>query len=232
MKQTINVTKSTDVQIQSLLRQLIGVWIDFESRLNQVPIIDKLNRKKFRLEDYQSLLLNLRQQVVEGGRWISRAASSITAEHFEMRSLFMRHAVTEHRDFQMLEANYIAIGGKRETIIHAEKNIGSEALSAWMFYRASQENPFDLLGAMFIIEGLGSNKALEWGAKIQQQLHLPKEQVSFLLYHGENDDNHMEQFEQMLSSGILNEALSKAIVKTAKVTARLYALQLEELGNY
>lgn len=203
----------------------------FEAQLNSVPIIEKLNRGKFRVEDYQLLLLNLRQQVVEGGRWIARASSSITEEHFELRSLFMRHAVTEHRDFKMLENNYVSTGGELKDIQNAPKNIGSEALSAWMFHRASQENPFDLLGAMFIIEGLGSNKAREWGEKIQKQLQLEKAQVGFLLYHAENDDDHMKQFEDILSSGFLTPDIAHAIVKTAKVTARLYALQLEELGN-
>lgn len=231
MKQAVRLTEETDALVQSTLRQLVSVWVDFETRLNQVPLIDKLNRQKFRMEDYQALLLNLRQQVVDGSRWISRAASSIGEEHGELRSRFIRHAVTEHRDYTMLEENYVAVGGKREDILHAEKNIGSEALSAWMFHRASQPNPFDLLGAMFIIEGLGSNKALEWGQKIQQQLQLSQDQVSFLLYHGMHDDDHMQQFEAMLASGIVDEKLAKAIVKTAKVTARLYALQLEELGN-
>jgi hypothetical protein len=34
-----------------------------------------------------------------------------------------------------------------------------------MFHEASRPNPFGLLGAMFIIEGLGSIKAAEWGRR-------------------------------------------------------------------
>ncbi|MEO6589517.1 MAG: beta-ketoacyl-ACP synthase III, partial [Pyrinomonadaceae bacterium] len=78
-----------------LWRKLTNVWIDFESRLNNVPFIEKMNRGKLRVEDYRNLLLNLRQQVVEGARWISRAASNMTAEHFSMRSVFIGHAKEE-----------------------------------------------------------------------------------------------------------------------------------------
>ncbi len=221
----------TDEPVALLTRKLAEVWVDFETGLNNVPVIDKLNRGKLRVEDYQLLLLNLRQQVMEGARWISRAASNITIEAFELRSMFIGHAADEHRDYQMIERDYLAVGGTMEAITAYEKNIGSEALSAWMFHRASLENPFDLFGAMFIIEGLGNRLAKRWGTKIKEQLNLKNEQVSFLLYHGVNDASHVEKLERAMNSGLLTEKLVTRIVKTAKVTARLYALQLEELGN-
>ena len=55
--------------------------------------------------------------------------------------------------------------------------------------------------------------------------------MSFLLYHGGNDDNHLDKLEQVVASGLIDEAMAARIVKTARVTARLYLLQLEELGN-
>ncbi len=228
----IEIRLSTNDELpSSLLRRLTQVWVDFETRLNTVPIIDKLNRGKLRVEDYRALLLNLRQQVMEGARWIARAASNITTDNFVLRSAFIGHAADEQRDFQMLERDFVSVGGQLVEIQQAEKNIGSEALSAWMFHRASQENPFDLLGAMFIIEGLGLRMAQRWGKQIRAQLRLDEKQVSFLLYHGANDGNHFAKLESALASGILTEELATRIVKTAKVTARLYALQLEELGN-
>ena len=220
-------------QSEEVMRGLVKVWADFSTALDTVPLIDKLNRGKFRVEDYKLLLCNHRQQVVEGARWIARAASSVTEEYFDIRSRFMRHAVTEHRDFRMLEKNYVSLGGAEEEITTAEKNIGTEALHAFMFQRASQPNPFGLLGGMFIIEGLGQQKATQWGGQIRDQLKLEDDQVSFLLYHGANDDDHMKEFEETLESGILDiPGMGKDIVRTAKIVARLYRLQLEELGNY
>jgi 3-oxoacyl-[acyl-carrier-protein] synthase-3 len=220
-------------QSEEVMRGLVKVWADFSTALDTVPLIDKLNRGKFRVEDYKLLLCNHRQQVVEGARWIARAASSVTEEYFDIRSRFMRHAVTEHRDFRMLEKNFVSLGGAEEEITKAEKNIGTEALHAFMFQRASQPNPFGLLGGMFIIEGLGQQKATQWGGQIRDQLKLQDDQVSFLLYHGANDDDHMKEFEETLESGILDiPGMGKDIVRTAKIVARLYRLQLEELGNY
>jgi hypothetical protein len=49
-------------------------WFNFERLLGAVPIIRRLDVGTFTRDDYQRLLLNLRPQVVEGSRWISRCA--------------------------------------------------------------------------------------------------------------------------------------------------------------
>ena len=221
-----------DPQTQAVMRGLIKVWADFAVDLDTVPLIDKLMRGKFRIDDYRQLLINHRQQVIEGARWIARAASSITSDYADQRAMLLQHALAEHRDYKMLEADYIAIGGELADILDAEKNIGTEALHAFMYQRATEPNPFDLLGSMFIIEGLGQKTAGDWGRRIKQQLSLNDDQVSFLLYHSTNDQDHMQQFEMVLSSGVLDiDDMDKKIVKAAKIVARLYRLQLEEIGN-
>ena len=216
--------------IADVLRKLTVVFTEFEGRLEQAPLIRKLTRGRFELQDYQQFLVQVRQQVKDGALWMSRAASNIDEAHLELRSSLMKHAGTEHRDFRLLEADYVATGGDVEAIRAGEKNIGSEALSAWMFHEASKPNPFGLLGAMWIIEGLGSIKAQEWGRRVKETLALPDEAVRFLLYHGENDAAHIEEFKQMLAMVLPEEAVAKRIVKTAQVTARLYALQIEEIA--
>lgn len=219
----------TESGVAETLRRLAIVFTQFEGRLEQTPLIRKLTRGRIELADYQAFLSQLRQQVKDGALWMSRAASNIDEAHLELRSLLMRHALTEHRDFRLLDADYVAAGGKLEAIQNAEKNVGSEALSAWMFHEASKPNPFGLLGAMWIIEGLGSIKAQEWGRQVKQTLSLPDEAVRFLLYHGENDAAHIEEFKTMLAMVLPDEKVARRIVRTAEVTARLYALQIEEI---
>jgi 3-oxoacyl-[acyl-carrier-protein] synthase III len=223
-------TSGSPIEAQ-LVRQLSGVWSDFENRLVQVPVIQKMYQGRMTLDDYRQLLFNLRQQVIDGSRWISRAASNLTSEHFPIRSAFIGHSSDEHRDFEMIERDYVSVGGKLDEIRAGRKNIGSEALSEFILSRASRENPFDLIGAMFIIEGLGRRVARKWAERIREQLGLEDQQVSFLMYHSQSDDVHFQRLDAAVQSGILTEPLVAQIVKTAKVVARLYVLQLEELGN-
>ncbi|HJT74978.1 MAG TPA: 3-oxoacyl-[acyl-carrier-protein] synthase III C-terminal domain-containing protein, partial [Chitinophaga sp.] len=217
-----------------LVRQLTGVWFDFERSLQQVSIVKKIFSGQLTIEEYRRLLLNLRQQVIDGSQWIARAASNVSMEYFHVRSSFIRHSSDEHRDYQILEKNYINCGGQEQDLYTGEKNIGSEALSAYMFQRGSQPNPFDLLGGMFIIEGLGNRVSGKWGRAIQQQLKLNADQVSFFIYHESSDsnDNHFERFENAIQSDLLTQEMAQRIVKTAKVVARLYRMQLEELDNF
>lgn len=221
------VLNSSDSVQADLLRQLALVWLEFERKLRTVPIVRKLHRGEFTLEDYKALLRNLRPQVVEGARWIARAASNMT--DFQLRSTFIGHAQDEHRDYQLLERNYVSVGGALAEIAEAEKNIGSEALSAFIFHQASRENPVDLIGSMFIIEGLGNQLAGQWAVQIQQTLGLHNDQVSFLGYHGANDASHIGKLQALVEAEWMTPAIAQRIVKTAQVTARLYLLQLEEI---
>ena len=132
----------------------------------------------------------------------------------------------------MIERDYVSVGGALDDIRAGAKNIGSTALSEYILSRASRENPFDLIGAMFIIEGLGRRVAARWATLIREQLKLEPQQVSFLAYHSASDDIHFERLDAAVQSGILTEKLVEEIVTAAKVVSRLYVLQLEEIGNF
>jgi Iron-containing redox enzyme len=222
---------TNNLAVQSLLRDLTLVWLDFERRLSQVPIIRRLETENFTIDDYKTLLRNLRPQVIEGARWITRAASSFSAEHADLRSKVIEHAFDEHRDYEMLQRDYVSAGGDRVEIMSAERNIGTEALAAFLMNQASQPNPVDLLGAMFIIEGLGEKMASRWANQIQASAGLKESATTFLSYHGKNDDSHIAKMHAILTEDELVAVSHKRIVKTARVVARLYALQLEEIDN-
>lgn len=227
---TVEVVSDTPAS-EWLLQELALVWARFEIQLSKVPIVARIEKGEASLEDYRNLLHNLRQQVKEGARWITRAASSLTSEHTELRAEFIEHAAEEQRDFRMLEDDYVNVGGRRSDIEAGVKNPGSEALSAYMFNQAGRENPFDLLGAMYIIEGLGANKATRWMELLRDQLDLSPQQVRFLTYHGGADEEHTEKMFEILRSDLITDEIARSIAHTAKVVARLYALQLEEVDN-
>jgi 3-oxoacyl-[acyl-carrier-protein] synthase-3 len=56
--------------------------------------------------------------------------------------------------------------------------------------------------------------------------------VSFLSYHGRNDEVHFDKLENAIQSAFVDRRAAEGIVQTAKVTARLYVLQLEELDHF
>lgn len=223
----------SDNEVQRYLaHELAFVWEDFVARLEHVPFIQKLEQGELTLDDYKTLLINLRQQVSEGGRWLARAASSIDTHLFPIRSALITHAADEHRDYLMLETMYTNLGGDLHDIQNQPRNVGSEALTAYMFHESTKANPLQLFGAMFLIEGLGNKKAGPWGMKIKEQLQLQDKDIIFLSYHAENDEEHYQKLRTVLSMPSISMAVAKDIVKTARVVARLYCLQLEEMDNF
>ena len=213
------------------LNGLAEVWAEFERGLARVPVIRRIEDGAATVQDYRRLLLNLRQQVVDGGRWISLAAANFSADLFPLRSAAIRHAADEHQDFQMLERDYASAGGDPAAMNSTPANIGSAALSAFVFHRAGLPDPVDLLGAMFVIEGLGTRKAGGWADRLQRSAGLREDQLTFLRYHAVGDDAHYEVLRAALRSGLFDDSQVDRIVRTARVVARLYLLQLEELDH-
>lgn len=214
---------------QACLQGLMRAWFAFERQLNRVPLIQRLERGQFSREDYRLLLLHLRQQVIEGSRWITRCASGFDRDYADVRSIVIGHAKEEHRDYEILEHDYVAAGGDLSEIQSAERNIGSEALHGFLMYRASQPNPVDLIGAMWIIEGLGQKMASDWAVKIDEATGGDGSYTRFMRYHGANDEDHMDKLYSLIDRVCRSEQAEQAILRTARVTGRLYALQLEEV---
>ena len=218
-------------QGQQCLQALMRVWFEFERQLGRVPLLQRLERGQFSKADYCQLLLNWRQQVIEGSRWISRCASSFDRDYSDVRSVIIGHAREEHRDYEMLEQDYLAAGGSLSDIQTAARNIGTEALHGFLMYRASQPNPVDLIGSMWIIEGLGQKMASNWAGQIDSCTGGDGSYTRFMRYHGANDDDHMQKLYQLIDRLCQSPAQLTAIVRTARVTARLYCLQLEEVEH-
>jgi Iron-containing redox enzyme len=216
---------------QATLRRLMREWLSFERLLSGVPIIRRLDLGTFTFADYRRLLLNLRPQVVEGSRWISRCASSFDRDHADIRSVVLRHAHDEHRDYEVLEQDFVATGGDLAAIRAQPKNPGSEALHAFLMFKASEPNPGGLLGAMWIIEGLGEKMATGWAGRIETLTGCDRGCTRFLRYHGSNDDSHMDKLYGLIDRICTSERTSSDVVTTARVVARLYAWQLEEIDS-
>jgi pyrroloquinoline quinone (PQQ) biosynthesis protein C len=216
-------------QGQQCLQALMREWFEFERGMNRVPIIKRLLNGTLTNEDYQLLLLNLRQQVVEGARWITRCASSFDRTFADVRSEIIGHAQDEHRDYQILEWDYVAAGGTLADIQNGRRNPGSEALHGFLMHRASQPNPVDMIGAMWIIEGIGQKMASEWSMRLETLLPAGKNCLQFMAYHGKNDAGHMDKLYRLLDRVCQSDAAVQDIMRTARVTARLYCLQLEEI---
>jgi hypothetical protein len=98
-------------------------------------------------------------------------------------------------------------------------------------YRASETNPVGLIGAMWIVEGLGEKMANDWAGRIEELTGIDRTQTRFLRYHGSNDSTHLDKLYGLLDRVCTSDNVATEILTVAAVVARLYALQLEEVDS-
>src|SRR5262249_34977476 len=144
-------------------------------------------------DDYVNWLAQWIPQVREGSKWMRRAVSNIQAPFLELKDLIEHHAGDEQNDYQILFEDYKTAGGAKE-LDELRRNWGGDALNAFMYDRAAQNNPVDLLGAIYIIEGTGSRIIPSALPFLKEQLELPPKAFKFLQYHGENDGHHLARW--------------------------------------
>ena len=79
--------------------------------------------------------------------------------------------------------------------------------------------------------GAGRAPRRSLGGADRDQLGLDEDAVSFLAYHGDNDGDHLDMFDRALELAITSDAVADDVVRHARIVARLYRLQLEEIDH-
>lgn len=215
-----------------LLLDLADIWHDYRSRAWRTGAVRRIVAGRFTREAYLRWMASWIPQVREGTRWMRAAGAGLSSRHAALAALIEAHAGDEQDDYQVLFEDYRRAGGPVEDIGAFRRNPGGEALNAFLHARAREADAVDLLGAIYIIEGTGQRLVPALLPLIRQQLGEPASSFRFLHYHGENDMAHLARWlravELVLEAAPDPEATAGAIVATARRTASLYLMQLED----
>jgi 3-oxoacyl-[acyl-carrier-protein] synthase-3 len=211
-----------------LISELASVWHDYQSRLRRTPLLRKVTLGRFTREDYLAWMSAWIPQVKEGSHWMRRALGNIRAPFEALVPLIHAHAGDEQDDYAILFEDYRRIGGEATHYDQLRRNPGGEALNAYMFALAEQENPVGLLGAIYIIEGTGQRVIPQLLPSMLEQSQLPGNAFRFLRYHGDNDQAHLARWLSAVDIVLAHDPEGRhrqAIVDTARATSELYLLQ-------
>ena len=220
-------------EVSDVLRRLAIVFTGFEGRLQDTPLIRRLTRGRFTLEDYRAFLINLRQQVKEGALWMSRAASNVAEPHLELRSILMRHAVVEHRDFRLLEADYVATGrGAGGDLPRRPEECRLRGPVGLDVPPGVPTKPVRPLGSHVDHRGVGRDQGGGVGqARPVAPRPCPTKRVRFpCSITGKTTWSTSANSRPCWPWCCPTPPVAARIVRTAEVTARLYALQIEEIA--
>ena len=87
-------------------------------------------------------------------------------------------------------------------------------------HKASEPNPVGLLGAMWIIEGLGEKMASNWAGRIEALTGFDTSCTRFVRYHADNDDSHMDKLYGLIDRICTSPQAADEVVRTATVVGR------------
>ena len=219
-------------ELAALLLELAGVWSDFRSRAWRSGPVRRIVAGRFRQQDYLRWMEDWIPQVREGTRWMRTAMTNLTERYAALAVLIEDHADDEQDDYQILFADYRRAGGHIDDLETLRRNPGGEALNAFLHARAEQPDAVGLLGAIYIIEGSGQRLIPALLPLIRHQLAELGPVFRFLHYHGENDMAHLARWlravELVLDNAEDKQMVMDDIIRTARRTAELYLMQLED----
>jgi 3-oxoacyl-[acyl-carrier-protein] synthase-3 len=218
-----------------LLRELASVWHGYQTRLFRTPLLRRVTTDTFTRADYLGWMESWIPQVRFGSHWMRRAADSLSEPFLALRAIIQEHARDESEDYAILFDDYRSAGGTAPSLDSLRRNPGGEALNAFMFRLAEQENPVSLLGGIYIIEGTGQRLIPSLLPSLRRQLDLPERAFRFLRYHGENDHAHLARWlgavELVLSHDDADGSLRAQIVETAEAVTELYLMQFRSVSS-
>jgi 3-oxoacyl-[acyl-carrier-protein] synthase III len=228
-----DVRSASTPAIGRLIVELASVWHAYQSRLRRTPLLRRLSRGEFTRADYLAWTSAWIPQVRSGSHWMRRAAERIGEPFEPLRALIGAHASDEQDDYELLYRDYQNAGGE-QALEALRRNPGGEALHAFMSRMAERDNPVELLGAIYIIEGTGQRVIPQLLPELRRQLALPERCFGFLAYHGQNDASHLARWLSAVEIVIEHDRegrLREAIVEAARATAELYLLQFQYLTS-
>ena len=218
--------------LRTTLEGLAEIWHGFRSEMWRTDLVRCISRGTFSEAHYLDWMRCWIPQVRQGSQWMREAAASLSGRHAPLRALVESHATDEQHDYQMLFDDYRAAGGTATSIDALARNPGGEALNAYLFAKARRPDPFGLLGAIYIIEGTGQRIIPLLLPLMKRQLGLKRRAFRFLDYHAANDAAHLERWTRGLELVLAldrDDAIRDEILRTARDTARLYLMQIENV---
>lgn len=189
--------------------------------LLSAPIIAEALAGRITLTQYQAFLTQAFHHVKHTTPLLMRAGSRISHQHEWMRRAIIEYINEEYGHERWILNDLKATGLSPKLIEQSEPHTSTAAMVALVYHRIDDIHPASFFGMAHVLEGTSVKLAAQAAGKIKTQLNLPNSAFSYLLSHGDLDQEHVEFFETLMNK-VTDKAAQDAIITTAKHVYRLY----------
>lgn len=201
--------------------QLLAATEVNRNYLLQAPIIEDVMNKKFGMEIYIAFLNQAYHHVKHTIPLLMAAGAKLTDDREWLRTAIVHYINEELGHEQWILDDIEACGYSREEYRVGPAPFTSEIMVAYLFDYIARKNPVGLFGMVLVLEGTSASLAPMVAGIVKEELSLPDQAITYLVTHGELDQDHIKFFEEAMNK-IADPQDQSAIIDVANSVYRLY----------
>jgi len=141
-------------------------------------------------------------------------------------SAFAQRAIAEYIEEEVGHEQWIlndirACGADADAVASSSPNFETDVMVAYAYHNIDRKNPMAFFGMVHVLEGTSTLLATKVAALIKTESGLPQNAFSYLISHGDLDQDHVKFFENLMNQ-ITNKNDQKAIINATKSFYKLY----------
>lgn len=158
------------------------------------------------------------------------AARRMDIKHIKTRKWILSHSGEELGHELMALKDLQKLGFDRDEIINQEVPIGVLSWVSFFHYKVAIDNPFCAFGVLYFLEGMAREIAPQVLPGIIGNLsESEKSAITFFREHGDLDEDHMAEQQEILLATDTTAKDEKAIETTIRQSAKIKAFMLDQL---
>ncbi|HET9694544.1 MAG TPA: iron-containing redox enzyme family protein [Steroidobacteraceae bacterium] len=189
--------------------------------LLSAPAIQRVLRGDVTRELYVEFLTQAYHHVRHTVPLLMAVGSRLPARHAWLLDPVLHYLEEEAGHEQWILNDIAHAGGDRAGAAASRPSLATEAMVAYAYDTVMRRNPLGFFGMVHVLEGTSVALALEAADRIQAALNLPANAFSYLRSHGELDQQHVGDLQNILGR-IEDEDDRAAVIGCARGIFWLY----------
>lgn len=191
------------------------------ARLMQTALVRTATQGPISLQSYIDFLTQAYHHVKHTLPLLMAAGARMDDAHGWLRIAIAEYIEEETGHEEWILNDIKACGGDADAVRHGQPAIETELMVSYAYDTIARINPVGFFGMVQVLEGTSVKAATIAAQNIQQGLGLPNKAFTYLLSHGDLDQDHIRFFESLMDK-ITDPAEQALVVHCAKVFYRLY----------
>jgi hypothetical protein len=184
-------------------------------------VIETISAGQFKMNHYHALLKAIFHQVYFSSTSFAMAGAMASNTSVHVRTYLLHHAEEEMNHWMWILEDLQATGYNGPDPRSDHPNWASQAYLSYGVY-LSIFNPIGRLAMAQVLEGISGTFGTTYGMKGLQSLGISKEQAKFFLLHGELDQGHSHDIDEVLNLESLSAEQWAELEHVARTTSQLY----------